>query len=290
MLTVLFVVLGAAYALFLLFMVFVADVSNVDSLRGTAAFLLVIAAVAFGALMFFGSGTMSDIEEEAEEDMAAPTATPPAPLPAAAAAPSPAVCASCGQENPDVAKFCFACGTSLSPEAPEEEAMPDQPTMTKADVLQKLRDGGKDALKRLRAMPEDAFEGGRYENGWTARQILAHIASIEWTYPRLVDLARDGPPAPPSPSAPSAPASPAAPILSYNDRQVEKRADYTIGQLLDELETNRAATIAAIEAADESLFSIPVKSAGGAQGTLAEVLNYVAVLHVATHVDDITRS
>ena len=165
--------------------------------------------------------------------------------------------------------------------------MTEQAGPTKSEVVQQLRSGGEDALKRLRAMPAESFEVGRYENGWNARQILAHIASIEWTYPRLIDVARDGPPKPRPAEAPAAPATPSAPILSYNDRQVEKRADFTIEQLLDELETNRAATIAAVEAADESLFSVPVRSTGGAQGTLAEVLNYVAVLHVAQHVNDI---
>jgi hypothetical protein len=168
---------------------------------------------------------------------------------------------------------------------PEQTA---QQSLTKSELLQRLQDGGADAIMRLRAMPEDSFEGGRYESGWNARQILAHLSSIEWTYPRLIDGARGGPPTAPSPAAPATLAAPAAPILSYNDRQVEKRADYTIGQLLDEFETNRAATIAAVVAADEELFSRPVRSAGGAQGTLAEVLNYVAVLHVAMHVEDIT--
>lgn len=287
MLTVFFVVLAAAYTLFLLFMVFVADVKNVDSLRGTAAFLLIIAAVTFGALMFFGSGTMSDTEEEAE-DIAVSMTAPPTPLPAATAAPSPVVCAGCGQVNPAGANFCFSCGAGFTYEAPKEEAMPDQPAMTKADVLQKLREGGEDALKRLRAMPAEAFEAGRYENGWNAGQILAHIASIEWTYPRLIDVARGGDSPQRSDSAPATPAEPSERILSYNERQVEKRADYTIDQLLDELETNRAATIAAVEAAGEELFTRPVRSAGGATGTLAEVLDYVAVLHVAMHVDDIT--
>ena len=168
--------------------------------------------------------------------------------------------------------------------------MTQQTSLTKTDLLQRLQDGGVDAVKRLRAMPQESFEGGRYENGWNARQILAHIASIEWTYPRLIDTAR-GEDAPPRPkSEPDSTGQPTGQILSYNDRQVEKRADSTIGELLDELETNRAATIAAVESADEELFIRPVRSAGGAQGTLAEVLNYVAVIHVASHVDDITRA
>ena len=45
--------------------------------------------------------------------------------------------------------------------------------------------------------------------------------------------------------------------------------------------------IAAIEAADDDLFLQEVKSAGGIRGPLGYVLNLVAVMHVAGHVDDI---
>jgi DinB family protein len=165
--------------------------------------------------------------------------------------------------------------------------MPES-SLTKSDVLSALRKGGDDAVARLKAMPADSFEVGRYENGWNGRQILAHLASIEWTYPRLIDVARDGPPPAKPAAAPAVPSTPSAPILSYNDRQVEQRANATVDELLTEFETNRKTTIAAVESADEALFSQPVKSAGGARGTLAEVLNYVAVLHVAQHVQDIT--
>jgi hypothetical protein len=143
-------------------------------------------------------------------------------------------------------------------------------------------------------MPAEAFEAGRYENGWNGRQILAHVASIEWTYPRILDLARDkvtpatkaSTPAPERVTDPAGAGTPQ--ILSYNERQVEKRAESTVEQLLAEFETNRAATIEAVEAADEALFGVTVTSAGGAHGPLAAVLNFVAILHVAQHINDIT--
>ena len=76
-------------------------------------------------------------------------------------------------------------------------------------------------------------------------------------------------------------------ILSYNDRQVDKRAAASVQELLEEFQTNRAATIAAAESADEALFSTPIRSAGGITGPLASVLTAIAVLHVAQHVNDI---
>src|SRR3990172_11144530 len=115
---------------------------------------------------------------------------------------------------------------------------------TKAELLEALRSSGEQALQTLRALPAAKWTEGRYENGWNAREILAHLASIEWAYPKLIDLARGGQPpekaAPQSPSPGVTPPSGAGTpqILNYNERQVAKRADATVELLLDEFEQN----------------------------------------------------
>ncbi|OGO50198.1 MAG: hypothetical protein A2148_04140 [Chloroflexi bacterium RBG_16_68_14] len=76
-------------------------------------------------------------------------------------------------------------------------------------------------------------------------------------------------------------------IDSYNERQVAKRADVPVQELLAEFERNRAATIAAVEGAEEALLSTPIRSAGGITGPLAGVIYAVAVQHVLAHVGDI---
>lgn len=177
--------------------------------------------------------------------------------------------------------------------------MPSIPTKT--ELLELLRSGGDDAVRRLRALPEADFTKGRYENGWDGKQILAHVASIEWTYRRLIEVAQQpaatAAAAPPSPEVrrttpeetPGLPTRPAAGgIDAYNARQVEKRTAASPSELIDEFERNRAQTIAAIEAADERLFSAEIRSAGGITGPLAGVLRAVAVEHVRGHVADIT--
>jgi hypothetical protein len=180
--------------------------------------------------------------------------------------------------------------------------------MTKQQLIDALRSSGDKVASTVPAIAEADLERGRYENGWNGRQILAHMASIEWTYPRLIDLARGAPaekpasaaaPSTPTASAAStrpAPTSPMQPgmasgspqILSYNDRQVEKRKDASVAELIAEFKKNRAATIAAVEAADDALLSKEITSAGGANGPLATVFNFVAVLHVLDHLADIT--
>jgi hypothetical protein len=52
-------------------------------------------------------------------------------------------------------------------------------------------------------------------------------------------------------------------------------------------EKNRAATIAAVETADDALFEKEVRTTGGLQGPMEKVMERVAVDHVRGHVDDI---
>lgn len=156
--------------------------------------------------------------------------------------------------------------------------------MTKTELLDALRASRDEAVALIRAVPAERLEQGRYENGWNGREILAHVASIEWSYPRLIDIAR----------TPPAPAEAAPPTRSmkggndaYNERQVAKRAHLTVSELLEEFETNRAATIAAVDAADEALFARTIRSAGGVEGPLASVFYMIAVAHALGHARDI---
>ena len=164
--------------------------------------------------------------------------------------------------------------------------------MTKRGLLEALRTSRDEVLTLVRALPAERLEEGRYENGWNGRQILAHIASIEWSYPRLIDIARDAASPPPAPAATPAADPPTRSMRggndAYNDRQVAKRAHLSVAELLDEFERNRAATIAAVEAADERLFGQQIRSAGGVVGPLAEVFHQVAVAHVLGHTRDIS--
>jgi len=166
------------------------------------------------------------------------------------------------------------------------------PVPSKQELLDALRTSRDEVLATVRALPPARLEEGRYENGWNGRQILAHVASIEWSYPRLIDIARSA-----APDQPAAQATGDLPTRemrggndSYNDRQVAKRAHLSPPELLAEFEANRAATIAAVEAADEPLFARRIRSAGGIVGPLALVFRQVAVEHVLGHVRDIAGS
>ena len=178
--------------------------------------------------------------------------------------------------------------------------------VSKEALLEALGRSRDEVLAIVRALPPARLEEGRYENGWNGRQILAHLASIEWTYPRLIDLARSA--AIPEPAAPQGASPDAAsreavasssgagelPTRSmrggndaYNDRQVAKRAHLSVAALLEEFEANRAATIRAVEGVEPELLRQPIRSAGGRVGPLAQVFHDVAVSHVLGHARDI---
>src|SRR4029453_10359059 len=141
-------------------------------------------------------------------------------------------------------------------------ASSDRPP-SKAELLQALATSRDEVVALVRSLPPQRLEEGRYENGWNGRQILAHIASIEWTYPRLIDIART-PPAPADQSLPTRTMK--GGNDAYNDRQGAKRASLSVAELLAEFEANRAATIGAVEAAPDGLFAVPIRSAGGVGG------------------------
>jgi uncharacterized protein (TIGR03083 family) len=162
------------------------------------------------------------------------------------------------------------------------------PLPSKQELLAALRASRDEVLAIVRTLPPARLEEGRYENGWNGRQILAHVASIEWSYPRLIDIARSAGPAKTTGDPPTREMR--GGNDSYNDRQVAKRAHLTPAELLAEFEANRAATIAAVETADEALFARPIRSAGGIVGPLAMVFHQVAVQHVLGHVRDIAGS
>ena len=125
------------------------------------------------------------------------------------------------------------------------------------------------------------LDAGVYEDGWNRRQLVAHLASIEWTYPRVLEL-----PAATDEEAAAA-RDTSVTVDDYNRRQVDKRAGESIADLTNEFRTNRARTISAVEALPEADFARRVRSAGGTVGPLSDVVWFVAVDHVRGHLADL---
>ena len=153
---------------------------------------------------------------------------------------------------------------------------------TREELLTALREDAGRLPEVVGAIGETDLARGVYENGWSARELLAHLAAIEWTYPRLIERAGAG--------GSDGSSGGAFDMDAYNARQVARRAEASVGELLEEFGRNRAATIEAVANADAALLDRATRSAGGVEGTLLEVLIGVTVGHVREHMADLAGS
>ncbi len=166
--------------------------------------------------------------------------------------------------------------------------MSETPIPTRDELLAALRESGQELVVAIESTPADRLEEGRYEGGWNGRQILAHVAAIEWTYPRLLEIPLQADTNAENSDVPTRTAQ--GGIDAYNARQVAKREGVPVDGLIAEFRLNREATIAAVSAADEALFAAPIRSAGGVTGPLGQVIMNVSVGHVRAHARDIAGS
>ena len=152
---------------------------------------------------------------------------------------------------------------------------------TKAELLAALEESRDEVVTGLEGLDLSA---GVYEGGWNGRQLLAHVASMEWTYPRILEL-----PAATEEEA-ARPRDTSVSVDDYNRRQVERRADVPVEALVEEYVRNRARTIAAVASCPDEDLARRVRSAGGTVGPVADVLWFVAVEHVRGHLADLRGS
>ena len=62
----------------------------------------------------------------------------------------------------------------------------------KEQLLDGMRASIGEFIDAARSLSPERWEEGRYEEGWTAKDILAHVASVEWTFPKILVMAQHG--------------------------------------------------------------------------------------------------
>lgn len=156
-------------------------------------------------------------------------------------------------------------------------------TNTVSELAEELRISGDEFRRRVSGFTAEELETGIYENGWNGQEVVAHIAGIEWSLPGLIKRTVAEPA--PQESAPGQ--SPPRSMDRFNAREVARRKEAGIGELLDEFTRNRETTIAAVQGLTSEELSTPARSLGGANGTLADVLRRVATDHLEQHLREI---
>lgn len=171
--------------------------------------------------------------------------------------------------------------------------------VSKADVLRALRAGEQGAGERLSAISPEQFEQGSFEQGWNARQTLAHVASMEALYRGMITLLTGRRSV--DEDAPGPPSGVPAPDPEEDDEEgsvsfeflfqtlIDERADATPAALLSEFRRHRRGLIRIVTETDEALLCRPLGSPEApAESLAATVCQHV--LHLDAHISQIVRS
>lgn len=152
---------------------------------------------------------------------------------------------------------------------------------TKEDVLEALQGFRTAAEELVATLPQSEWERGVYENGWNAKQILAHLASTAGIASFVLTLARSGP------------------VVSrregdsdfdndaFNAQQVAAREKKTVGALLNEIRDTLHRDKQVVTAAPDQLLASHYEAPWGEKGTVAYVIADSFNRHLGGHVDDL---
>lgn len=151
---------------------------------------------------------------------------------------------------------------------------------TKSDVVNTVR-AFRGKLEEIASglTAEDGWQREVYPRGWTARQLLAHIASTSGVAGFSLILSR-------APGG-AAGAGGAYDIDQFNMQQVALREGRSVSEILGEIRSNTERDIGAIEAATEEEMSRPFRAPWDVEGTLGQVIVESINGHLAMHLADL---
>ena len=148
---------------------------------------------------------------------------------------------------------------------------------SKNEVISAIRESRQQIEEAALSLPETAWSTGVYENGWTAKQLLCHLAADASLASVQITVAKARSPGP----------GPSFDQDAFNAVQVAARQGMPVSDLLNELHSNSEQSIAAVEAASDDLLAEPVQLPDAPQGPLGDVILEAVREHNATHLADL---
>ena len=134
-------------------------------------------------------------------------------------------------------------------------------------------------LSMVQAVPDEDWSRVAHSDsvGWTARDVLAHIVGAEPSMTAIIGRTQaEGRYAP----------RPDFDLAFWNRRQVEKRAEKSLAELLAELESNRAATLKLLADLPEAALDLPVQHPAYGDMIVEDVFRIIG-FHERLHADEI---
>ena len=147
---------------------------------------------------------------------------------------------------------------------------------SKKDVVAHLGDIRDQIVAVAEAIPDASWDAIVYENGWTERQLLYHIASTSGVASFVLAMSR-------LPAGAGASGGEPFDNDAFNRDQVAMREGRSLGDALDEVRASIQRSIQDIEAASDDELQAHFTAPWGAEGTVADVIISSLNGHLGTH-------
>lgn len=151
---------------------------------------------------------------------------------------------------------------------------------TKQDVLDAIDSFVQEIEDVAGRLAESDWDGGVYENGWNARQLLCHIASTAGIAGFVLTLAR-------APVAAGVNTAAGYDNEAFNNQQVQARQNKPLQNVLNEIRETMHRDRQVVSAAPDQLLASMFRAPWGTEGTVAGVIADSINEHLRAHLRDL---
>lgn len=148
-----------------------------------------------------------------------------------------------------------------------------------AEITVAISDGIDTVVETFSGLSDEQLDTQVYEDGWTAREVLAHLAGRQASYEMMSKLAQGGPP----------PDMRGFDVNAWNQQHVDARADKSRDELIEEFRQVHLALLARVQNMDEDVLGRTIQGPRG-ETTIGTQLMGSAGLHSTTHANDVTQA
>lgn len=152
---------------------------------------------------------------------------------------------------------------------------------TREEIIEAIRQGIEVTERTFSGLSEEQLATQVYEGGWTAKQILAHLAGRQGTYDMLINLASGG-------AMPEMPEG-GFDVDGWNQRIVDSLIDRSRDDLLAEFRRVHEDLIQRVQSLDDSVLQASVITPRG-QSIASDVLRGSGGLHSVAHSTDVAQA
>lgn len=150
----------------------------------------------------------------------------------------------------------------------------------KDEITVAISDGVDTVVETFSGLSDEQLDTQVYEDGWTAREVLAHLAGRQASYEMMSKLAQGGPP----------PANMGSfDVNAWNQQHVDVRIEKNRDELIEEYRQVHLALLARVQGMDEETLGRTIMGPRG-ETTVGAQLMGSGGTHSSTHANDVKQA